>query len=121
MASFDEELVRAARRLVARRAGQKGKLPAARIRRSISTAYYGIFHFLVEEAGRHLIGTNNDLRRRRRTLGRAFTHKGMNVALSKVRGANVDFSVADLLRPRRLNTRVVVSPLFAREMADAFL
>lgn len=99
MATYDEELIRAARRLTARRTGQKGKLPSARVRRSISTSYYALFHFLVEEACLSLVGRTNDLRRRRRALARIFTHAGIKTALEKVRGPNVDSSIADLMRP----------------------
>lgn len=120
MASYDDELLRAAGRLLARRRSQRGKLASARIRRSISTSYYALFHFLLEEAGWTLIGSHNDLRRRRRTLGRVFTHKGMKTALEKVRGANVNTSVADLLRPRGSSAAVVAVPKFARDMAAAF-
>jgi hypothetical protein len=120
MASYDAELLLAADRLLARRAGQGGKLPAARIRRSISTSYYAAFHFLVEEAGILLIGSHNDLRRRRRTFARTFTHKGMTTALNKVRGRNVDPSAADLLRPRGVAAGAVAAPHFARNLAAAF-
>lgn len=120
MAEYHAELLTAAQRLLARRTGQKGKLPSARVRRSISTSYYALFHFLVDEASRVLIGSHNDLRRRRRTFARIFGHKGMKVALEKVRGVAVDASVADFLRPRGLAAGPVAPPIFAKTMADAF-
>ena len=120
MATYDDELLKAARWLIDRRRGQRGKLSAARVRRSISTTYYAIFHFLLEEAARSLIGSHNDLRRRRRTFTRTFTHLGMKTALEKIRGANVDASVADFLRPSGTNTSPVVASPFARNMAAAF-
>ncbi len=49
MAKYHRELLVTARRLLRRRVGQRGKLPSARIRRSISTSYYALFHFLLEE------------------------------------------------------------------------
>lgn len=121
MASYDDELLKAARRLLARRAGQRGRLPGALIRRAISTTYYAIFHFLVEEAALRLVGAGNDLRQRRRTLGRTFTHSGARIALSKVRGRVVDPSVHDLLRPPAVPSGPVVPPAFVQEIAKAFL
>lgn len=120
MASHDEELIAAANRLLARRSGQRGRLPGARVRRSISTAYYAIFHFVLEDATRNLVGTRNDLRRRRNTLVREFTHEGMRVSLEKVRGANVHSNVAELLRPPGAAVGTVASPVFARTLASAF-
>src|SRR5579863_2496843 len=98
MANYDEELLETARRLIAREAGQRGRLSQARIRRSISTSYYAIFHFLVDEAARRLIGVRNDLARRRRIFSRQFTHAGVRLALDRVRGANIHDSVEDFLR-----------------------
>jgi len=93
MATYDEE------RLIARSRGERGKLPAARIRRSIATTYYAIFHFLLEESGRALIGSHNNRRRRRRAIARAFSHAGMRLSVEKIRGAYVDPSIEDFLRP----------------------
>jgi hypothetical protein len=120
MATYDEELLAAAEHLLTRRPGQRGKLPNARIRRSISTAYYGIFHFLLLEAGVRLVGATNDIRRRRRTFARSFTHAGMRSALEKVRHATVDPRVADLLRPPGESKGIVESPAFARKVAAVF-
>jgi hypothetical protein len=120
VASYDFELIQAARRLLARRAGQRGKLASARIRRSISTTYYAIFHFLLEEASLTLIGTRNEFRRPRRTFVRAFTHTGMKTALDKVRNPAVDHSVADFFRTAGPAGAPVMSPPFAREIAAAF-
>jgi hypothetical protein len=99
---------------------RKGKLPTARARRSLSTAYYALFHFVLEEATKDLVGTHNDLRRRRRTLGRVFTHSGIKNAFDKISGSSVDLSVAELLRPRRLSSARFAAPSFARELARTF-
>ena len=120
MTTYDQDLLQAARRLIRRRTGQRGKLAAASVRRSISTAYYALFHFLLDEAARELIGTHNDLRRRRRTFARMFSHAGIRTALDKIRTANIDTSVADLLRPRGVVSGPVASPSFARDLAAAF-
>jgi uncharacterized protein (UPF0332 family) len=121
LAGFDDELLRTARRLLSRSTGQRGRLPGATIRRSISTTYYALFHFLVDDAGRFLIGSESKYGHRRRVLGRAFTHAGMRLAFEKVRGTVVDASVADLIRPTGSKAADVASPDFARQMATAFL
>jgi uncharacterized protein (UPF0332 family) len=120
MASHDEELVAAAKQLLVRRAGQRGRLAGAKVRRSISTAYYAIFHFVVQEATRSLVGTRSDLRRRRRILARKFNHEGMRVALEKVRSEAIHESVSEFLRPPGQAAGTVQSPAFARVLARAF-
>jgi hypothetical protein len=120
MATYDDELLRAARRLATRRIGQRGKLPNARIRRSISTSYYAVFHFLVEEAGIRLVGSHSNLRRRRRVLGRIFTHAGLKAALDKVKGQTADASVSEFLSPPGPFITPVAVPRFARRMASVF-
>lgn len=118
MASYDEELLTAARLLLGRQAGQRGRLPAARIRRSISTTYYALFHFILDEVGRRVVGTGNDLRVRRRLLARTLTHSGVRVALDKVKGQRVDASVAEFLRGGTVIP--FAAPPFMRNFALAF-
>ena len=113
MADYDAELLEAARRLLVRRTGQRGKLPGARVRRSVSTTYYSIFHFLLEEVGKRIVGTGNALRTRRRILVRSVSHKGARAALSKVKGPAIDPSVRDFFGG-------ATPPLFVIGMAKAF-
>lgn len=120
MATYDHELLQAASGLIRRRKGQRGKLAAARIRRSVSTSHYVLFHFILDEAARTLIGTYNDLRPRRRTVARTFSHAGIKTALDKIRGQSVDQSVADLLGPRDAAPPQFRAPPFARDLATAF-
>jgi hypothetical protein len=120
VATHDSELLIAARRLLARKKGQKGKLPSARIRRSISTSYYALFHFVLSEVGIQLVGTSNDLRVRRRILARTITHKGAKTTFDKVRGANIDVSVADFVRPRGHAGGNVATPVFVQTLAKTF-
>ncbi len=120
MATHHEELLIAARRLLARRAGQKGPLPGARIRRSISTTYYALFHFLLDEVGRTVVGTGSLLRGRRRTLVRTLSHRGMKVSLDKVKGQAIDTSIAALFRPEPTQGQPTTPPGFVRTMAEAF-
>lgn len=121
MASYDDELLQAARRLVVRRAGQRGKLPSARIRRSISTSYYALLHFVMDEVGARVVGTRNDLRRRRRLIARVVTHNGAKTALAKVRGGRIDASVEEFLRPPGEAVGPITPPLFVRNLANVFI
>lgn len=93
MAEYDTQLLEAAR-LLGRRRG-RGKLSAARIRRSVSTTYYALFHFLLEEVGKRAVGAGNALRVRRRILARSVTHKGARTALNKVSGPAIEQSLRD--------------------------
>lgn len=120
MAKYDQELLEAARQLIARGVGQRGRLPSARIRRSISTSYYALFHFLLEETATRIAGTGGGLRVRRRILTRTVSHRGVKTTLTKVRGAIVDPSVADFLCGA-VGAGAYVAPAFARNVARAFL
>jgi hypothetical protein len=120
MATYHQELLHAARRLIGRGNGQRGKLPNAKIRRSISTSYYALYHFLLEEGATRLVGSHNDFLRRRRMLFRSFSHKGVKAALDKVKGKNVDPAVADFFRQAGSGVGPVASPLFAQNLSKAF-
>jgi hypothetical protein len=120
MASYDEELLEAAHRLLARRRGQRGRLAGARVRRSVSTTYYALFHFLLEEVSTRIAGTGNDLRIRRRVLARTITHKGLRTALDKVRGAQVNQSV-EIFFQLGAAGQPIFPPSFAQNLARAFI
>jgi hypothetical protein len=120
MASYDEELLDAARRLLSRRAGQRGRLAGARVRRSISTTYYALFHFLLDEVTTRTVGTGNNLRVRRRTLARTITHTGLKTALDKIRGAQINDSVRAFFQTGILGPPDA-APVFAQNLARAFL
>lgn len=121
MASYPDELLAAAKQLLLRLPNSRGRLPDARIRRSISTTYYALFHFLVEEAGKRLVGADNFLRSRRRILARSFTHTGIKTTFGKIRGANIDGSVEDFLRGSNAPYGRIAAPDFARNFARVFL
>lgn len=114
MAAHDAELLEAARQLLSRKPGQRGKLPVARIRRSISTAYYALFHFILDEAALRIVGTGNGLRVRRRLFIRAITHSGMRVALEKIQGQAINPPLAPFFGDAD------IAPAFARNLAKAF-
>lgn len=120
MAKYDQELLEAARQLIVRHAGQRGRLPSARVRRSISTSYYALFHFLLDETATRIAGSGNGLRIRRRVLSRTVSHRGMKTTLTKVRGASVDPSVSDFLCGA-VGAGPYAAPAFAQNLARAFL
>lgn len=119
MATLEDELLSAARLLGKRKSGQKGKLPSARIRRSISTTYYALFHFLLDEVGKLVVGATNDVKARRRLVGRTVAHKAIKTALDRVRGNTVDQQFADFFR-YKASIGLPVPPRFVREMARVF-
>lgn len=117
MATHDRELIQAAKLLLIREVGRRGTLPSARTRRSVSTAYYPLFQFIVDEVGLRVVGTASGLRRRRRLLGRTISHAALRLTLRRVLGGRVDAAVADFL----IRTGTDVTPPFARELAECFV
>lgn len=121
MATYDVELLDAASRLLVRRTGQRGKLPSARIRRSISTSYYALFHFVLDEVGARIVGTRNGVRKRRRILIRTVSHKAIKTTLEKVRGGSVDSTLEEFLRTPGGPDGQVAPPAFVQNLARAFV
>lgn len=116
MASFDTELLDVALSLVTRAPGQRGKLSQAKVRRSISTSYYALFHFLLNDLTYKVAGSGATLSKQRRILARTITHSGLTTTLNKIAGAAIDTSVQDFLgAPNH------VAPRFARNLAKAFV
>jgi uncharacterized protein (UPF0332 family) len=120
MPAYDQELMAAARDFLGP-AGKKGKPPSARIRRSISTCYYALFHFLLNEVAVRTIGSHGALLRRRRIFARSLSHAGIKVALDKVKGRRIDPSVEEFLCEDGIALGPVEPPPFAQSMAKAFL
>jgi hypothetical protein len=58
----------------------------ANLRRAISSAYYAVFHLLVDEARRVQIGTQHNQAPFRQGLGRAFAHGVMKDACKSFGG-----------------------------------
>lgn len=58
----------------------------AHLRRAISTAYYAVFHFLVDQATRHVAGTSADKAAIRAFLARGVTHHGAKALCKMVSG-----------------------------------
>lgn len=116
MASFEAELLDVALGLVTRRPGQPGKLSRAKVRRSISTSYYALFHFLLDDLTYKVAGSGAALSKQRRILARTITHTGLKTALNKIVGATVDTSIQDFMGlPNN------VPPRYARNLARTFV
>jgi uncharacterized protein (UPF0332 family) len=66
----------------------------ANLRRAISSTYYALFHFLVDESCRVQIGAQHNQAPFRRVLGRAFTHTVMKEACKSFSGGTLKKGVA---------------------------
>ena len=64
----------------------KGRPNKGNLRRAVSTAYYALFHFLLDRSSKVLMGTRNSERRFRDTLARAFEHGEMAQACKTFSG-----------------------------------
>lgn len=116
-----EQLLQVARHLLARRVGERGPFPSARVRKSVSTSYYALFHFLAAECGWQLIDAHGDTLVRRRILARTLTHAGMRLTFKKVAGHHAAADVSDFLRDAGAAGEPVPVPAFLRTMANVFL
>jgi len=119
MAAFHDELLAAAEQLLRRDGGRRGRLPDARVRRSISTAYYALFHFLLDAAAQTIVGTYHPRQTRRRIFMRLFTHTGMLTTLNKIKGRRIDQGVSAFLHLQG-DAVPFAAPPFARDVAAAF-
>jgi uncharacterized protein (UPF0332 family) len=61
----------------------------ANLRRAISATYYAVFHFLVDQSCRTIIGTQQDKSAFRHVLGRAFVHSDMKAACESFSGGTL--------------------------------
>jgi uncharacterized protein (UPF0332 family) len=114
MARYYAETLSAAERLIQRDPGQRGRIASARIRRSISTSYYALFHFLLEECTARAVGTKATLLRWRRIVSRVFWHRGLRATLRKVQAAALAPGLADYFG-------VAVARPFARLLGETFV
>lgn len=121
MSTFSDDLLRAASRLYSRRKGQRGPLKSAYVRRSISTTYYAMFHFCLDETAIRLLGTSNDFRQRRRLFIRTLSHSGLTVAFGKLKNATIDRSIDDLFRTPGAAPGPITTPRFVQQIATAYL
>jgi hypothetical protein len=84
------------------------------LRRAVSAAYYGLFHFLIEEANRFLLGTTAPRAGLRDLLARAFAHTEMASAARTFGGGTLPAALH-----RRLGAPPISQPL--RDLADTFV
>lgn len=66
----------------------------ASLRRAVSTAYYALFHFLVDEATRRMLGVGADRELLRGCLARAFNHSNMKKVAVQFSKSGVSTSLA---------------------------
>ena len=71
----------------------KRKPKQANLRRAISSAYYAVFHLLIDEACCIQIGTQHNQSAYRQTLGRAFSHSVMKHACTSFGGGTLKNAV----------------------------
>lgn len=57
----------------------------ANLRRAVSSAYYALFHFLIEESTLMVVGTSNASKPLRQLVGRGFSHTAMRNASFEMR------------------------------------
>jgi uncharacterized protein (UPF0332 family) len=87
----------------------------ANLRRAISSAYYSVFHLLVDEACRVQIGSVSNQAQFRQVLGRAFTYGIMKEACKSFGGGTLKRGVA-----KGLSVTFNI-PAEIRELADTFV
>lgn len=92
-----DDLLRQARELAEI---DSGRPKQANLRRSVSAAYYGVFHFLVDQSCRRAIGSRNHQSAFRHVLGRAFVHTAMKDACRSFAGGTLKDSIKKGLPPR---------------------
>lgn len=71
----------------------KRKPKQANLRRAVSSAYYAVFHLLIDEACSTQIGTQHNQLAYRQTLGRAFSHSVMKHACASFGGGTLQKAV----------------------------
>ncbi len=96
MASLARPLLAQARHLVA---VDPTRPQQASLRRAVSAVYYSLFHFLVEESNRLLLGTTAELGGLRNVLARAYTHTEMANAARTFAGGNLPAGILQRLGP----------------------
>jgi uncharacterized protein (UPF0332 family) len=90
----------------------------ANLRRAVSTAYYAVFHFLVDHACCVSIGSQHGQAAYRHALGRAFVHQVMKQACTSFGGGTLKESVIKGL-PRNASGHYVV-PTAIQNIAATF-
>ena len=84
----------------------------ANLRRAVSAAYYAVFHFLVQNACRIMIGTQHSQAAFRHVLGRAYTHTNIKQACLSFSGGTLKSNVTKGL-PKHFQIPVAIQELAA--------
>src|SRR5262245_28705078 len=84
------------------------------LRRAVSTAYYALFHFFIDQSSPFLVGRAGDRESLRQLLGRAYTHTEMAAVARTFRGGILPAAIL-----RALGS--VVVPIEMRELARQFI
>jgi hypothetical protein len=94
--SLHEDLRKQASRL----ARQDPHRPSqASLRRAVSAVYYALFHLLVDEATRLMLGSSRARRRLRHAIARGFQHREMAEACRSFGGGNLPPGIAGTVDP----------------------
>lgn len=83
----------------------------ANLRRAVSSTYYAVFHYLVDEACRVQIGAHHSQAAYRRVLGRAFSHSVMKQACVSFGGGTLRAAVAKGLPKGAGGTYLIPQPI----------
>jgi uncharacterized protein (UPF0332 family) len=89
--------------------GTRGAPRQSSLRRAVSTAYYALFHYLIDQSCRALLGSNPHQRGFRRSLARAFSHQSMKEACSCFAASALPVSVTKAL-PKGLDSEYRPDP-----------
>jgi len=93
----------------------KGKPKQANLRRAVSAAYYAVFHFLIDQACRQVLGSRPITLAYRRIIARAFDDGGMRAACDAFYKSQFPKGVA-----RSLPTNFAV-PVDLADVAQSFV
>lgn len=85
---FHDDLLDLARRTFELDQGP-GRPKQANLRRTVSTAYYALFHLLVFEATDRMVLASPDSLKHQRALGRAFEHETMKLASAAIHATHI--------------------------------
>ncbi|MCR4318133.1 MAG: hypothetical protein NUW37_17445 [Planctomycetes bacterium] len=101
-----EDLIEQAEALATK---DRRKPKQANLRRAVSSMYYALFHFLVDQTCQIMLGSSNSQTPYRHVLGRAFVHTVMKQACTSFGGGTLKDSVIKGL-PRNKSGNYVIPP-----------
>jgi hypothetical protein len=75
----------------------RGRPSQASLRRAVSAAYYSLFHLLIGEATRVMLGSRTDRRVFRQIIARGFSHGSMVACCKSFAGGTLPQSISSVL------------------------